>query len=106
MIEIPKTSERSYSLVLGIWFLEFPEQSEGNVPYFYEERAVRSSFIRKIGLEFVGLTNEIHVTTASRTTYVYVVPTTDYWNLFKRATSKGKFYNQVIKRRFDYVRKY
>jgi hypothetical protein len=85
--------------------LEFPEQSEGNMPNFYDELAVRSSFIRKIGLEFVGLNFDIHVTMAKRT-FVYTVPTTDYWHLFKRATSKGKFYNQVIKRRFDYARKY
>jgi hypothetical protein len=76
------------------------------MPYFYDEAVVRSSFIRKIGIEFVGATYEIHVTTASRVTYVYVVPTTDYWHLFERARSKGKFYNQIIKRRFDYVRKY
>jgi hypothetical protein len=95
-----------FSLVLGIWFLEFPEQSEGKMSNFYDELAVRSSFIRKIGLEFAGFDIEIHVTTATRATYVYIVSSTDYWHLFKQAVSKGKYYNQVIKRRFDFVRKY
>jgi hypothetical protein len=43
---------------------------------------------------------------AGRRTYVYPVPDTAYWNNFKSAASKGKYYNKVIKRRFDYAKKY
>ncbi len=72
------------------------------MPVVMEEN-VASRFIRKIGVEYTGA---IHVTMRSGITYVYDVPSLDYWYNFVRALSKGRYYNSVIKRRFDYVRKY
>jgi len=73
---------------------------------FVEEITVRSSFIRKIALAVADDQGEIHVTMEPRVTYVYVVPEWSYWDNFKKSLSKGKYYNAVIKRLFDYVRKY
>ena len=73
---------------------------------FVEEITVRSSFIRKIALAVADDQGEIHVTMKPRVTYVYVVPEWSYWDNFKKSLSKGKYYNAVIKRMFDYARKY
>lgn len=73
---------------------------------FTEEMAVRSSFIRWLGLAAADSFGEIHVKMAAGVTYVYRVPEPSFWEKFKAALSKGKYYNAVIKRRFDYVRKY
>jgi hypothetical protein len=72
----------------------------------HEEYPVRSAFIRKIGIIYADTYGEIHVTMARRVTYVYIVPQPSYWDNFKRAASKGRYYNRVIKRRFDYSWKY
>ncbi|MCY3019367.1 MAG: KTSC domain-containing protein [Planctomycetota bacterium] len=67
---------------------------------------MRSAFIRKLALRQADDYGEIHVTMERRITYVYEVPEPSYWYNFKAAPSKGRYYNAVIKRRFDYVRKY
>jgi hypothetical protein len=76
------------------------------VPDFAEEIAVRSSFIRAIALGAADSYGEIYVRMARGATYVYRVAAPATWENFKNALSKGKFYNRVIKRRYDYVRKY
>ena len=39
-------------------------------------------------------------------TYVYLVGNSAYFERFVAASSKGRFYVRVIKKRFDYVAKY
>lgn len=73
---------------------------------FLDEMPVHSSFIKKIALRVFDSMGQIHVTMANRATYVYVVPEPFYWYAFKDAASKGKYYNLVLKRRFDYSEKY
>lgn len=73
---------------------------------FMEEFTVRSSFIRKIALKHRDDFGEVHVTMEPRVTYVYAVYEASCWYNFKAAPSKGRYYNAVIKRRLDYVRKY
>jgi len=74
-----------------------------------------SSFIRKIQMDFPssggppdpkGAAGDIHVSMSGARTYVYAVPSGMIWVNFKKAGSKGKYYDAVIKRRFDYFRKY
>lgn len=73
---------------------------------FVEELPVRSSFIRWLGLVAADSYGEIHVKMAIGVTYVYRIAEPEWWERFKGALSKGKYYNAVIKRRLDYVRKY
>lgn len=73
---------------------------------FTEEIPVRSRFIRVLGLVAADSYGEIHVRMAAGVTYVYRVGEPSYWDKFKTALSKGRYYNAVIKRRFDYIRKY
>lgn len=73
---------------------------------FTEELGVRSSFISWLGYLLTYERWEIHVRMNSGWTYVYRIGEDALWANFKAALSKGKYYNLVIKRRFDYVRKY
>ena len=89
--------------------------------HFVEELPGRSSFIRLLRLKVaesgpggvpVGK-QEIHISMEGRVTYVYLTPADDvpgqgdqFWRKLKAAASKGRYYNRVIKRKFDYVRKY
>ena len=54
----------------------------------------------------VGVGGDLHVTFKRGKTYVYALPDSAYWDSFKAASSKGRYYVRVIKRRFDYFRKY
>lgn len=48
----------------------------------------------------------VHVKFKRGRTYVYNVGNRAYFDEFVNANSKGRYYVFVIKRRFDYVRKY
>ncbi|HYG77796.1 MAG TPA: hypothetical protein VEK08_22510 [Planctomycetota bacterium] len=83
---------------------------------FIESHAVgTSSFIRQIRMDYptsgpppdpAGFGGDIHVSMKGARTYVYAVPDAYYFINFKNAASKGRYYDRVIKRFFDYYRRY
>jgi hypothetical protein len=79
---------------------------KGFIMVFTEEMEVRSRFIQWIGLIYFGAFQDIHVRMGAGWTYVYRVHEGIVWANFTTALSKGRYYNAVVKRRFDYVRKY
>ena len=85
-------------------------------------RIAGSRAIRALGIEIIGAGGggidgaggegagdghvRIHVAFKHGRTYVYDVGSRSYFDRFVDAGSKGRFYNFVIKPRFDYIRKY
>ena len=48
----------------------------------------------------------VHIRFDHGTTYVYTLPNSGYYDKFISSPSKGRYYDFIIKARFDYVRKY
>lgn len=47
----------------------------------------------------------VHITMMRRVTYVYRITYMEFYE-FYYAPSRGRYYNRIIKRKYDYLRKY
>jgi hypothetical protein len=62
-------------------------------------RAVQSSWVAAIGYEEKA--HEVHVALIEGRAYAYESVSSDVWELFLAAESKGTFVNQVLKPRYE-----